>query len=92
MILPRTSPALYLVQRARDEAHRFAVTSHRQRRAKIGMVSRLEAIPGVGPKKRKALLKAFDNSIDAIRSASVDDLIKVPGVTVQLAETIKEML
>ena len=92
VILSRTSPALYLVQRIRDEAHRFAVTSHRQRRDKMGMASRLETIPGVGPKKRKALLKAFGNSIDAIRSASVDDLIKVPGVNLQLAETIKELL
>lgn len=92
VILPRTSPALYLVQRVRDEAHRFAVTSHRQRRDKMGMASRLETIPGVGPKKRKALLKAFGNSIDAIRSASVDDLVKVSGINVQLAETIKELL
>ncbi len=92
VILPRTSQALYLVQRIRDEAHRFAITSHRKRRQKIGMASRLETIPGIGPKKRKALLKAFGNSIDDIRSASIEELSAVNGINVQLAETIKEIL
>lgn len=92
IILPRRSDALYLVQRVRDEAHRFAITSHRQRRQKLGMISQLEAVPGVGPAKRKALMKAFGNSIDAIRSASVDELIMVTGITRKLAETIKETL
>jgi excinuclease ABC subunit C len=92
VILPRRSDALYLVQRIRDEAHRFAITSHRARRNKIGMVSQLEAIPGVGPSKRKALLKAFGNSIDEVRAASVDQLAAVPGITPKLAELIKESL
>ncbi len=92
LILPRRSDALYLVQRIRDEAHRFAITSHRARRQKLGMVSQLEAIPGVGPAKRKALLKAFGNSIGAIRSASVDQIAAVPGINHKLAETIKEMV
>jgi excinuclease ABC subunit C len=92
IVLPRRSQALYLVQRVRDEAHRFAITSHRQKRGKIGMVSRLEAIPGIGPKRRKALLKAFGNSIDAIKQAPVEDLTAVPGINAQLAATIKEML
>jgi len=92
IILPRQSQALYLVQRVRDEAHRFAVTSHRQRRRKLGMASRLETIPGIGPKKRKALLAAFDNSIDAIRAASVEELTQVKGINNQLASNIKEML
>ena len=92
LILPRRSDALYLVQRIRDEAHRFAITSHRARRQKIGMVSQLEAIPGVGPSKRKALLKAFGNSIGAIRSASVEELVTVPGINRKLAEIIKEMI
>ncbi len=92
VILPRRSDALYLVQRVRDEAHRFAITSHRARRNKIGMVSQLEAVPGVGPAKRKALLKAFGNSIDAIRAASADELTAVPGITANLATLIKEML
>ncbi len=92
VILPRRSDALYLVQRVRDEAHRFAITSHRARRSKIGMVSQLEAVPGVGPAKRKALMKAFGNSIDAIRAASADELATVPGINPKLAELIKETL
>ena len=92
VILPRRSDALYLVQRIRDEAHRFAITSHRARRNKIGMVSQLEAIPGVGPTKRKALLKAFGNSIDAIRAASAAELAAVPGINSKLAELIKDSL
>ena len=90
LILPRRGEALYLVQRIRDEAHRFAITTHRQQRTKLGMVSQLEAVPGVGPAKRKALLKAFGNSIDAIRRASVEEMTAVPGITQKIAETIKE--
>lgn len=92
VILPRRSQGLYLVQRVRDEAHRFAITSHRAQRSKVGMVSQLETVPGVGPKKRKALLKAFDNSIDAIRAASLEELTAVPGINEQLALSIKELL
>lgn len=92
IILPRRSEALFLVQRIRDEAHRFAITSHRTRRNKLGMVSTLESIPGVGPAKRKALLKAFGNSIDAIRQASEDELAKVPGINRTMAAAIKEQL
>ncbi len=88
IVLNRRSPALYLVQRVRDEAHRFAITSHRNRRTKAGMASRLEEIPGIGPKKRKALLKHFGNSIDAIKNATVEELAKVPGINTTLAETI----
>jgi len=89
IILPRRSTALYLVQRVRDEAHRFAITSHRKRRSKASLSSRLEEIPGIGPKKRKALLKHFGNSIDAIKKASLDDLAKVPGVNTALAVIIR---
>jgi len=88
VLLSRRSPALYLVQRIRDEAHRFAITSHRNQRTRQGMASRLEAIPGIGPKKKKALLKHFGNSIDAIRGASVEELSQVPGINQNLAETI----
>lgn len=88
IILPRQSEALYLVQRIRDEAHRFAITSHRNQRSKIGMTSRLEMIPGVGPKKRKALMKHFQNSIDAIKRANKDDLMLVEGVSESLADAI----
>ncbi|MBL8161275.1 MAG: excinuclease ABC subunit UvrC [Anaerolineae bacterium] len=92
LILNRRSPALYLVQRVRDEAHRFAITSHRQQRTKAGMVSQLEKIPGIGPHKRKALLKHFGNSIDAIRAASVSDLTAVKGISEAIALAIKEGL
>lgn len=92
VILPRRGQSLYLVQRIRDEAHRFAITSHRARREKIGMSSLLEKVPGIGPKKRKALLQHFGNSIDAIRKASLDELKAVKGINHDLAETIKANL
>jgi excinuclease ABC subunit C len=92
IVLSRRSQALYLVQRVRDEAHRFAITSHRAARTKLGMASKLETIPGIGPSRRKALLKAFGNSINAIKQASVEELTQVRGITPQLAETIREML
>jgi excinuclease ABC subunit C len=92
ILLPRRSQALFLVQRIRDEAHRFAITANREKRRKVGLVSQLETIPGVGPSKRKALLKAFQNDIDAIRAASVDQIAAVPGITRKLAELIKTSL
>jgi excinuclease ABC subunit C len=92
IILPRRGEALYLVQRVRDEAHRFAITSHRQRRQKMGMASKLETVPGIGPAKRKALLKAFGNSIDSIRNASIEELTAVPGINQNIAEAIKAAL
>ena len=92
VLLPRRSEALYLVQRARDEAHRFAITSHRKQRQKKGMASRLETVPGVGPKRRKVLLKHFENSIDAIRSASVAELAAVNGISQEVALNIKSHL
>lgn len=92
IILPRRGQSLYLVQRVRDEAHRYGITTHRAQRDKIGMASLLDNIPGVGPKKRKALLNAFDNSIDKIRKASIEELTTVKGVNAQLAEVIKSVL
>ena len=92
VLLPRRSEALYLVQRARDEAHRFAITSHRSQRRKMGLASRLETIPGVGPKRRKVLLKHFENSIDAIKSASVNELSAVNGISKEVALAIKSHL
>lgn len=89
VLLPRRSEGLYLVQRIRDEAHRFAITANRNQRAKKGLVSRLEEIPGIGPAKRKALLKAFNNDIDQLKAASVEQLVAVSGITVRLAELIK---
>jgi len=89
--LSRDSQGLFLVQRIRDEAHRFAITTHRRARRKGGLSSTLEAVPGVGPQRRKALLKAF-GSMDAIRAATVDALAAVPGLTRKVAERIKESL
>jgi excinuclease ABC subunit C len=72
-MLPRHSQALYLVQRIRDEAHRYGITAHRKKRQKIGMASQLDSIPGIGPTRRKALLKHF-GSVDKIRQASMEEL------------------
>jgi excinuclease ABC subunit C len=88
LLLPRHSQGLYLIQRIRDEAHRFAITAHRKRRTKIGLASRLEAVPGIGPARRKALLIHF-GSIDAIRHASLEELSQVPGITLQIAAAVK---
>lgn len=89
VMLPRRSQALYLVQRVRDEAHRFAITANRNQRARKGLVSQLETIKGIGPNKRKALLAAFDRDIDAIKAASIEQLMAVPGISRSLAEVIK---
>jgi len=89
--LPRHSQGLYLVQRIRDEAHRFGITAHRARRSKQGMASALDSIPGVGPARRKALLKHF-GSVDKIRSATMEELTAVKGITADVAESIKASL
>ncbi len=91
IILPRQSQGLYLVQRVRDEAHRFAITAHRARRDKQGVASRLDSIPGIGPSRRRVLLKHF-GSIEDIREATLEELQRAPGITKKLAETIKEQL
>lgn len=87
VILPRASQALYLVQRIRDEAHRFAITYHRKLRSKRNMVSVLDHINGIGPKRRKALWDAF-GSLDKIKSASVEELAAVDGMTLPSAEAV----
>jgi len=89
--LPRTSPALYLLQRVRDEAHRFAVTYHRKVREKAGTKSALDSIPGVGPKRKRALLRKF-GSIKGVREAAVDEIASTVGFTRSLAERVKEYL
>jgi excinuclease ABC subunit C len=91
ILLPRKSEGLYLVQRIRDEAHRFAITAHRKRRTKIGLASQLDAIPGIGPARRNALLQYF-GSIDAIRKASEEELASAPKMNPNLAGTIKAFL
>jgi excinuclease ABC subunit C len=89
--MPRDAEGLRLIQRIRDEAHRFAITAHRRARRKLGLASTLEAVPGIGPKRRKALLQTF-RTMDHIREASVDELAAVPGMTRTVAERIKEFL
>ena len=89
IILPRRSQAFYLVQRVRDEAHRYGITSHRRQREKIGMASVLDSIPGVGPTRRKKLLTKF-GSVDGLRQASLEDIAKV--VPLDVANAIKDHL
>lgn len=91
VILPRDSQALFLVQRVRDEAHRFAVTFHRARRSKSTFQSQLDEIPGVGPKRKQALLRHF-GSLKAIKEADAEALATVPGITRAVAEQIKAAL
>ena len=87
MQLPPDSPALLLIQQVRDEAHRFAITGHRQRRARARSRSPLEQIPGLGPKKRRELLRQF-GGLQGVAGAGIDDLVKVHGIGRALAETI----
>jgi len=89
--IPRTSAALHLLQRVRDEAHRFALGYHKKLRHKESIASALDSIPGIGPKRKKSLLKKF-GSVRSIKEASIDELSLVPGITSTLAEKIKEYL
>jgi excinuclease ABC subunit C len=91
VILPRTSEALYLLQRVRDEAHRFAITYHRQRRSKGMVDSVLDGIPGLGEVRRKALLRKF-GSVKRLRAATVDEIAEVPGLGRRTAEAIHAAL
>lgn len=87
LILPRQSPALYLMQNIRDEAHRFAITYHRKLRSKRNMVSVLDHIVGIGDKRRKALWEHF-GSLDKIKQASVEEMSQVPGMNMPAAEAV----
>ncbi len=89
--LPKTSEALKLLQRIRDEAHRFGITYHRTLRAKRGLASQLDSIPGIGPRRRRALLAHF-GSLDKIREASVEELATVEGMSRSAAKKLKEQL
>ena len=91
LILPAHSPALHLIQQIRDEAHRFAITAHRQRRGKARTTSVLEDIAGMGPKRRQQLLKQFGGLREVAR-AGVEDLTKVKGISKQLAQQIYDAL
>ncbi len=85
--LPADSPALHLIQQIRDEAHRFAITGHRARRGKARKVSSLEQVAGVGPKRRRELLKHF-GGLQELSRASSDEIAKAPGISKKLAESI----
>jgi excinuclease ABC subunit C len=87
VILPRTSEGLYLLQRVRDEAHRFAITYHRQRRSKRMTSSGLDGVPGLGEVRRKALLRHF-GSVKRLCTATVEEITEVPGVGRRTAEAI----
>ena len=87
ILLPKNSPGMYLVQRARDEAHRFAITYHRKRRSNQSFQSSLDLIPGIGPKKRRSLLRKY-GSIKNIKDSSLEDIATTPGITLKLAGQI----
>ncbi len=89
--LPRRSPALRLLQQARDEAHRFAITFNRVRRSARTVTSRLMELPGIGPKKRRALLSAF-GSLEGVRGASADKIAEIPGFSLASANRLLEAL
>ncbi len=91
IILPRNSEGLYLLQRVRDEAHRFAITFHRSRRSKIMLESLLDEIDDLGPTRRAALLDRF-GSVSAIRKASIEEIAKTPGIGERLAQAISSHL
>jgi excinuclease ABC subunit C len=91
VILPRTSEALYLLQRVRDEAHRFAITYHRQKRSKSMVQSALDGVPGLGETRRKALLRTF-GSLKRLRAATVEEVAEVPGIGPRTAEAVVQAL
>lgn len=89
--LKRRSQGLFMIQRIRDEAHRFAITAHRGRRTRQGLASTLDSIPGIGPQRRKLLLQRF-GSLDGIREASVDEVAALQGFSEKLAHSVKAHL
>ena len=91
LLLPRHSQGLYLVQRIRDEAHRYGITAHRKKRSKLGLASQLDSIPDIGPTRRKALLKHF-GSMDKIKEASIEELMAVKGMNETAAKNVKAHL
>jgi len=91
LAIPRDSPALHTLQRARDEAHRFAISYHQRLRRRKGIASVLDDIPGIGPGRKKALLARF-GSVRGIREASEEELSRTKGITPALARRVKEYL
>jgi excinuclease ABC subunit C len=91
ILLPRTSQAMYLVQRIRDEAHRFAITYHRAVRGRTGLRSALDEVQGIGPKRKRELLRRF-GSVRNIRGATLEELAAVPGMTLKQAKVLKSSL
>jgi excinuclease ABC subunit C len=91
ILLPREGEALHLVQRIRDEAHRFAIGYHRKLRSKKAFKSKLDDIPGIGPKRKTALLRHF-GSITRIRAATLDELAAAPGMNRAAAQKLKDLL
>ena len=91
VILPRSSEGLYLLQRVRDEAHRFAIAYHRAKRGKAATTSALDGVPGLGPARRKALLKHF-GSVRKLREASAEQIAEVEGFGSRLAEMVSVAL
>ncbi len=91
IILDRSGHTLSLVQRIDEEAHRFAISYHRKLRGKATLSSTIESVPGIGPRRKKALLRAF-GSLDGIRKASVEELAAIPGMTRKAAEELKNLL
>ena len=89
--LPRNSPALFLLQRVRDEVHRWAITYHRNVRGRAAQMSVLDEIPGIGPLRRRNLLKFF-GSVERMKQASLDDLTKAPGMNRAAAQSVYDYL
>ena len=91
VVLPRTSEGLYLLQRVRDEAHRFAIRYQRSKRSKALKASPLDAVPGLGASRKQALIKHF-GSLKRLRAATVEEICEVPGVGRKTAETVAAAL
>ena len=91
LALPRNSQGLFMMQRIRDEAHRFAITAHRNQRGKNSLRSILDEIPGIGPARKKALLNTF-GSVENLRHASIEDIAKLPGINRALAKKIRHTI
>ena len=91
IILPKDSQGLFLMQRLRDEAHRFAITFHRQLRSKNTLKSKIDDVPGIGPQKRKLLINHF-GSMKNIQNSSVEEISSLPGINKSLAKSLLEYL